>query len=590
MKPDCLTTIGCLLSVITLKHEKTIGSVLTTLEQIQLEQEQTLQEQVDLIHRIPERYWVNVLFELSTVLEKYYVETKGDLSALQTGTIALGQLLLRIRQEKKWGRDERTLEEVHEKWIHRIVKQAYKGRKQLVFAQLFDLELQISRLAYLADIDENDQSREVKYKEGRFEVVTTKEDLLTIEQKTSAKYHFEINFYLRLGEEVATHYIRQKGIVLRGKNEEDANASFSIMTWQFATRAYLEHYGIEEEFTHKKKTYKREILVEILAFFLSYYQSRYGITFANNINKGLATLPAVMQSMKDLARVTDQLIGPVVLLAQDDLFARLEVVLERYSTRCIRHHLTFFSTSIPNLKEAINLHHRPLLRQDDRVAIFLRPLMGQNTWIPLVQRLVGQGNDDQEQERTTRATQRLGEMLRAQGFTVIIEKKILKPNGDLLTDIDLGAFKDDHLFLFELKMTAPKSQALEYKRHLENKLKTRGKKQLQKSLDYMHHHWLQFRHDFATELPWGKVEKHLILLSPSFEWDRHPKLHPATKISMFELERYLKNDALFMFDDDKAEQVPELQSGFYPKGEYLSGSRLWELTEGDALWRFIDNA
>lgn len=560
-------------------------------EKIKAEQERIRQEQLVLIRRITERYWVNVLFEFSTVLEEYYVQTAGDLSALQQGVDGLGRLLLRIWQEKEWGKDERALEKILEKWIQRIVQQVYKGRTNLVFAQLFDLELKLNNLAVFADIDkdDSDRSQEVEYKDGQFEIVSNRQDLLQIEQKTAAKYRYEVNFYLNFGRQCVPIHCKQTGIVLRGESDMDANASFEIMAWQFATRLYLEHYGIEESFPYGSETYQREVLVEILAFLREYYQSRYGFTFAKNLEDGLIALPAIAQSIEDIARAKGMYMGPLVIWEEKVMVKKLAETLKRHPKKILAEHLTFFTATLASeSSKNLNILHTPLQAKDGKITIFLRPLMGQNTWLPLAQRLVGEDNDGLEQARTTRATERLGEMLREQLFTVVTEEKLLKTNGEEYTDIDIGAFKDGHLFLFELKMTAPKERASDYLPHLENKLKKRGRKQLKRVATFLSENWPSFRYMFATDQPWEEVEKHLILLSPSFEWDRHPKFHPATKISMFELERYLRNDASFMFDENKENPVLELQNGFCPVNEQLTGQRLWELIEGDTLWHFLD--
>ena len=114
-------------------------------------------------------------------------------------------------------------------------------------------------------------------------------------------------------------------------------------------------------------------------------------------------------------------------------------------------------------------------------------------------------------------------------------------------------------------------------------------KQLDKVLNFLSNNWEDFRAELDSELAWKSVIVHRIILSSTFEADRSSKFldKGLWKISMFELERYLQNDAALMFNVDSDQPIPTLQDGFYPKGEQLSGQRLWELIEEGILWKFL---
>lgn len=546
-----------------------------------------LKRQRELIEKYPARYYFDLLFDLATIFEEFYVDQHDDRGRLQEGSVALANLSFAILLQKQFIEDKRVVDKIQNKWYAKIQKQAKKsGRQNNTLTELLHTSLALSELDEYEDIEKNDSSRKLRLQDTGLQVEVLYQDLIDIEKVTQQKYPFEIAYYVNYGRQLAPHWIKEAKIILPGKTDLDVEASFGIISWEIATTEYLAHYGIEETFSWHGNTYQTILIVRILAFFVEYYKSRYGTSFEMNIHRDASTVPsAIYKSMEELGIETGEPLGPFVLLDQKNMVKRLHKIFRSTTPKPeIEKHLVFFTVHINKKLEKLSLLHTPFLCQGDKTAIFLRPLMWQNPWIPIVQRLIG---NKKEEASVTIATNRLKDLFKKREFSVLADEVIYQEDGKTpLTDIDMAALKDKHLFLFQLKMTPPRSHAQLYKSHVKDAL-TKAYRQNRKVFNYLSENWIEFRHKLDTDIAWNELQIHRIVLSTSFEADRSEKIKESIKISQFELERYLMNNARLLIDDDMEEIPKVLQYPFYEEGE-LTGDRLWELIESNTLWSFLD--
>jgi hypothetical protein len=547
------------------------------------------QRQRQITTTLEEHYAFDFLFLLAVLFEDFYEQSPDDFNFLQQSTAGLGQLTGQVFQNKKWKYDAEDTEQKQVRMLARLYHIAQEPSQLASLSRLLKLEGYFSQLATLKDINAYDHScKLMQTADGRIVTLLVNETGLQREAKTLLKYKFVKTYYTFSGMMMVERRIREELFLSRGRDEVDRYAYRQILAQEIAVQEYLDHYGIESEFSWHGTELDSSLLSHILSFFTYYFQARYGEAWHQEQSEMTVPQKVLKVNMDLVEKGARELLGPLYLCTFENMLTRLcECLPPHVEEDVLRAHLAFFIHKLERPEEVIDLAQTPLLQYEDHIAIFVRPLMLQNAWYPLVQRLVGNPEDREEKKRVERAAFRLGDLFKERGFKVIVEEPIKKAESkEDKTDIDLAAFKDSHLFLFQLKMTALKPRARDYKSHLENALK-KAYRQNRKVYQHLAEHWAIYRSRLGTHKTWEQVEVHQLVISTSLEGDRRPIFGDSLKISQFELERYLKNDAYLMADDDTMKIPFALQTPFYENGN-LTGPRLWELIEQDTLWSFLD--
>ncbi|MCB9285071.1 MAG: hypothetical protein H6563_13425 [Lewinellaceae bacterium] len=551
---------------------------------------QKIEEKQDqIIQDLPTLFLIDLLFDLSVIYEDYYAQNRnGSPGALQTGTDALGRVVNKLVRFGDFKQERRDVEQVQLECFQNLVSLAGNNSQSEKLANLLKLELQLLELESLQQTDKFDRSCEVKlHPDGKLSTTIVHQEGFKYEITTEWKYKYQISFFWNTGEKIVDYQLKNGKVILPSTNDHDANSAIGILSWEYATKAYLEQYGIEETFTYQRQQYDTGLLSQVLAFLIVYPQSRYGVSFEEHLESGNTPKVVLETILQGIDRYED-FTGPLFLETWPDMVIRMNEVFPKVPKEKMERHLAFFTATIRTEKEAIDLFQTPLLRMGNIVAIFCRPLMLQNPWLPLIRRLIGNPGDKYENARSSRAVETLSCLFEAHGFQTIVEYEIPKANSNQPdTDIDLAAFDGDHLFLFQHKMTAPKATWSEYKSHIDDALKE-ANRQNRKAYSYLESNWSSFREKWRTELDWEQINVHRIILSTSYEADRRVFSEESIKISQFELERYLRNDPFFLIDEDQWEITNEHNLGFYPQEARLSGGNLWKLIQENRLWSFLD--
>jgi hypothetical protein len=547
------------------------------------------EKQLAIIDSLEGEYALDVLFEFAIIYESYFLEYYDRNSGmLQLSTFSLAHLLRKIfKRQKKWSRELDDVEQIHVRIVMRLLQNIEKSTEETIIWALLYYESLRAELDNIKDILYDRSCKVTITPDGKLSVENINEAGLRNELKTQLKYPFQTSYY-NFSAQVRVEEMINVGLFKpQGGNEMARNASEPIKAQEIATRAFLDHYGIEEEFIWRGEHYQASLLVRLLSSLIYSFQSSYGQLFAQQ-GKKLPFRQKIFDTIIDfINKGVEEIPGPLFLCALSSFYDRTINNFSEIEAEILRKHIDFFRYKLGKNPDELQLAQTPLLQIGNYLAIFVRPLMLQNAWFPLVQKLIGNPGDKGESGRSMRAANRLGSLFKDRGFHTLVEENILKKEGkDVKTDIDIAAFKDNHLFLLQLKMTRPKLFGSEYKSHLEDALKV-AYRQNRKVCNHLEANWSMFKRKLGTTSEWKEITKHLIVVSTSFEGDRRAIFKESLKISQFELERYLLNDAYLMLDEDKMEIPDALKKPFYSK-KGLTGKRLWELIESDALWSFLN--
>ncbi len=532
------------------------------------------------------------LFDAAVLFEQRYAFLDST-SDLQTATAWLCTLIKEVFNKYHLKTSMHT-EEAHLKIMHRLAHLKEKGVAKPL-TDLWQCYEALEGLENLKQIHEYDGNCEVmEYEEGCI-ITRVREDRFEHFQsyiRDGLKYQALTEYYLNKGRYVAFELVRHKAVAVKGTNEDDQADSFDHICRQIATKEFLEHYGIEEDFTLDGKEYRSSLLIQILAFLSVYATSRYGQYWENSAGES-DVINRIFGVWKSTIEIHGQMApGPLYVDSWKNMVERLGKTVGKYSLEEIERHLAFFALELDASNANPNLIEKPLLRLGNLVIFFARPLMHQNSWLPILLPLIKATRNwqpKQAPDRIKASTENLAQKFEHHHFAVWRDFDLVdQETQNTITDIDIVALKDDCLVLVQVKMTYPRASLKEAWYH-RNAMETAGV-QMAKSITFLEEHWEIYRHKLGTGKEWSDFEIIPLVVSTSFEYDRE-LFSGFLKISQFELERYLENDA-FLFHlgpDWPTEQNDwEKEHVFYPVGETLSGELLRTLIASNALWHFLE--
>ena len=534
-----------------------------------------------------------LLFDLSVYFEKHC----GDQSAgshLQAAGTWLSKLIRKVFKEKKLKWIPLTEEEAHEKILKRLVQLHEKGFEASLEA-LCNIYAHLEKLDDLIQIQCHDENCVVQeYEAGCFitRVAAGRFDQFQNYIRSGLKLEEITEYYFNKGRYTAFDLVSTKTIELKGANEDHRADSFDQLAFQIATRDFLEHYGVEDIFTLNGNTYQTGLLIQILNLLIVYSQSRYGMYWeeaaqeANTIKRICRVWQSNIQNGGNICP------GPLFIDSRASFIARISSTIPGHTKSEIERHVDFFRSNLDGPIGHFNLFERPLLQMGDLMLFFARPLLHQNGWLPILFPLIkpkGKVQPAGANDRVTSSTQYLAQKFRKHDFYVQTEVDLIVPVvNKKVTDVDVIALKDDYLILLQIKMTHPRSSLQEIKSYKKTLQKAGG--QLTQSVDYLCQYWNTFRSKLGSDKEWSDLKIIPLVVSTSLEYDRE-LFSGYPKISQFELERYLDNDAYLLHSDpEKALNEPgwEAEHLFYPSEQKLSGQLLMELISANTLWNFLE--
>ena len=180
-----------------------------------------------------------------------------------------------------------------------------------------------------------------------------------------------VDYYFNKGRAVALGKIISEELSLPGDTEDGRADAFGHAAHQIAAQSYLEHYGVEPEFTLSGEHYHTTLLVQLLSFLITYTQSRYGISWEQQSDEGDVVRRIVKVWEANLKEGGLQTPGPLFVSNWDEFIERAAATFEgKWSRTEIERHLAFFSTRLDSPLKYLNIFEKPLLLLNDKVVFF----------------------------------------------------------------------------------------------------------------------------------------------------------------------------------------------------------------------------
>jgi tetratricopeptide (TPR) repeat protein len=507
------------------------------------------------------------LFDLAVYFEEQYGDI-GPSNKLQVSGIWLSKLITDMVSKRQNISVAYTEEEAQRKILERLVVLDKNGfdKRLIELCQTYENAEYLGDLEQIQNDDENCELKE--YSEGCFRTLIKAGRFEHFQRyiKDGKKIEAVTEYYTNAGREAAFEMTRNGNFVPQGANEDDLADSFDILAMQIAAKSCGEHYGIEENFKLEGKEYNTSLLIQIISLLNVYAKSRYGYSYEAQSKKPSACKRILRIWQTQIEKDGRMASGPLFVDTWDNLKHRILAVFDNASEDEIERHLTLISTQLADRTYDVNVFEKPLLRFDNMVFFFARPLVCQNSWLPVIIPLLKNITPKREPEgkrlRVTRSTENLAERFRSNDFRILVDENLPRPENPTqnLTDVDILALKDDWLVILQIKMTHPRADLHEAASH-KKQLKKAGD-QMVKTMSYLEENWQEFRKKFDSTKEWSALKTIPLVVSTSFEFDRE-QFAGYLKISQFELERYLEK-------------------------ENLTGYLLQELIQSDALWRDLD--
>jgi hypothetical protein len=240
------------------------------------------EKQLAIIDSLEGEYALDVLFEFAIIYESYFLEYYDRNSGmLQLSTFSLAHLLRKIfKRQKKWSRELDDVEQIHVRIVMRLLQNIEKSTEETIIWALLYYESLRAELDNIKDILYDRSCKVTITPDGKLSVENINEAGLRNELKTQLKYPFQTSYY-NFSAQVRVEEMINVGLFKpQGGNEMARNASELIKAQEIATRAFLDHYGIEEEFIWRGEHYQASLLVRLLSSLIYSFQSSYGQLFA----------------------------------------------------------------------------------------------------------------------------------------------------------------------------------------------------------------------------------------------------------------------------------------------------------------------
>ncbi|HAD33030.1 MAG TPA: hypothetical protein DCF44_00730 [Chitinophagaceae bacterium] len=140
---------------------------------------------------------------------------------------------------------------IYKKMMMRLSHFKEKGIESSL-VELWQRYEKLAELENLEQIQKYDENCEVsEYEEGcvKTRVQKGRFDHFQSYIRDGLKYHALTEYYFNKGRYIAFELIQRNTLELRGANEDDRADSFDHICRQIAAKEFLEHYGVEENFT-----------------------------------------------------------------------------------------------------------------------------------------------------------------------------------------------------------------------------------------------------------------------------------------------------------------------------------------------------
>ncbi len=230
----------------------------------------------------------------------------------------------------------------------------------------------------------------------------------------------------------------------------------------------------------------------------------------------------------------------IVSYSEQELLAKCEEYF-KWSADEIKAIIDFLTTDLSaNRKFKIDISRRPIIKIGEQY-IWLSSFLRDTRWeILLHKRIASYNLVDSEKKQSAKAEKFISELFREAGFGSVASYQYDNPKGE----IDVLAFKDNTLFVLELKSTYVEENIIKTSKYETLKFNSKASEQLLKAKNYIHGSFSEIKNIEELNINCKKEELKIvtIIVSNIYQADHLIFNQEHLKVSLFELLIILKND------------------------------------------------
>ncbi|MFW5971933.1 MAG: hypothetical protein ACOCRL_00445 [Bacillota bacterium] len=279
----------------------------------------------------------------------------------------------------------------------------------------------------------------------------------------------------------------------------------------------------------------------------------------------------------------------------------------------------FLSNDLIKNKQ-VDLSLRPFIKINN--LYFWNPgILANKNYAVILQNNVMKRRIYNHREQSEKMEEKLLELFKLNDFNTLenYEYNSLTPNNKIDGEIDLLAFKDNTLFIIELKTTFARSTVREIYNHEEHALNKKAGEQLERASKYIKERFSEIKDKLGINVSYEEIKRYPLVVSTSFEGDYFSIKGKFKKISFFELKLILTNTKYWIFFEDifdneiknllakglEAEAIKkntelfdkhhknlkeiQAQHNLWSQSKQCSSEDLISAIEEDKVWKHLDN-
>lgn len=236
--------------------------------------------------------------------------------------------------------------------------------------------------------------------------------------------------------------------------------------------------------------------------------------------------------------------------------------------------IDFLTTDLEaNNNSTFNILKRPLIKIGSQY-IWLSSLLRDRKWEVLFHKRWLVDVLGSHQKQSAEIEKGIAEQFKGAGFKAVNSYKF--KDGESEGEIDTIAFKDNTLFIIELKTTYLEEDLLRYGWYSASRFETKARNQLERAQDYIEKNFILIKSipELGVDCELADLKVIPLIVSNIFEIDDLQIHNEFRKISLFELSVILKNDLYNVLNSRIEELIPDTNSDISFSGLIQSFNRL----------------
>jgi hypothetical protein len=374
---------------------------------------------------------------------------------------------------------------------------------------------------------------------------------------------------------------RKKGpeeiYMLKGLNHVQFNTSKGIEPFLSKDLATFQFYGLNTILDLNDRKIDLLKVLELLETF-SRYKGPEERTLGTHDGKEYKVIKVSNRASNDFI----DLFGPNESITVFD-HAKLLVNLERFfkwtpkETNDILNFLTLDLSEKTNVKSWL---FKPFIKNVDQI-IWIGTLLKDRRWDNILLNRIKQTEELKNNARLGNGLEnRLKQLFDETSFSTIFNKTFELSDGQK-GEVDLIAFKDDSIILFEAKTSVRSDDYTEAVLTQSIELEGKAALQLQKCETYLSENWNTLKKELCIDenLLYSSIRIIPLIITDNFEGDHYWYKSKYRKISLLELEVIMKNNKRELLENYLIHEP--IQNNLSREIDYLETVKIWDLWNGE---------